>query len=214
MLTGLVGGLASSTALTLGFSQRSREEPLLARAFVLGITAASVLMFGRVWVAAVAINSGLAEGLLIALGLPLVVGAGWCLYLYFTEHPTGPGDVSFSNPFRLEPAIKFGLFFAGVLLLAEWTQDTLGSAGVYLSSLASGLTDVDAITLSMAQLSGAGDIASDVAIRAIVLATVSNTVVKGGMVLTLGAPTLRRYALAIFGSLVVSGVLAALLLVP
>jgi len=214
LLTGLVGGLASSTALTLGFSQRSREEPLLARAFVLGITAASVLMFGRVWVAAVAINSSLAEGLLIALGLPLVVGVGWCLYLYFTEHPTGPGEVSFSNPFRLEPAIKFGLFFAGVLLLAEWTQDTLGSAGVYLSSLASGLTDVDAITLSMARLSGAGDIASNVATRAVVLATVSNTVVKGGMVLTLGAPTLRRYALAIFGSLVVSGVLAALLLVP
>lgn len=214
LLTGLVGGLASSTALTLGFSQRSREEPLLARAFVLGITAASVLMFGRVWVAAVAINSSLAEGLLIALGLPLVVGVGWCLYLYFTEHPTGPGEVSFSNPFRLEPAIKFGLFFAGVLLLAEWTQDTLGSAGVYLSSLASGLTDVDAITLSMARLSGAGDIASNVATRAVVLATVSNTVVKGGMVLTLGAPTLRRYALVIFGSLVVSGVLAALLLVP
>jgi uncharacterized membrane protein (DUF4010 family) len=214
LLTGLVGGLASSTAVTLGFSQRSREEPLLARAFVLGITAASVLMFGRVWVAAVAINSSLAEDLLVALGLPLVVGVGWCLYLYFTERPTGPGEVKFSNPFHLEPAIKFGLFFAGVLLLAEWTQDTLGSAGVYLSSLASGLTDVDAITLSMARLSSAGDIASNVAIRAVVLATVSNTVVKGGMVLTLGAPALRRYALAIFGSLVVSGVLAALLLVP
>jgi uncharacterized membrane protein (DUF4010 family) len=214
LLTGLVGGLASSTAVTLGFSQRSRNEPGLARAFVLGITAASVLMFGRVWVAAVAINSSLAEGLLVALGLPLVVGVVWCLYLYYTERPTGPGEVTFSNPFQLEPAIKFGLLFAGVLLLAEWTQDTLGSAGVYLSSLASGLTDVDAITLSMARLSSAGDIASDVAIRAVVLATVSNTVVKGGMVLTLGAPVLRRYALAIFGSLVVSGMLAALLLVP
>jgi uncharacterized membrane protein (DUF4010 family) len=213
LLTGLVGGLASSTAVTLGFSQRSRDEPGLSRAFVLGIAAASVLMFGRVWVEAAAINSDLAQDLLMPLGVPLVVGVLWCLYLYFTERPTEPGEVSFSNPFQLEPAIKFGLFFAGVLLLAEWTQDTLGSAGVYLSSLASGLTDVDAITLSMARLSSKGDIASDVATRAVVLATVSNTVVKGGMAMTLGAPALRRYALPIFGSLVVGGVASALLLV-
>lgn len=213
LLTGLVGGLASSTAVTLGFSQRSREEPRLARAFVLGIAAASVLMFGRVWIEALAINPKLAQDLLVPLGVPLVVGVVWCLYLYFTERPTEPGQVTFSNPFQLEPAIKFGLFFAGVLLLAEWTQDTLGSAGVYLSSLASGLTDVDAITLSMARLSDTGDIAADVAARAVVLATVSNTLVKGGMVLTLGASALRRYAVAIFGSLVLGGVVSALLLV-
>jgi uncharacterized membrane protein (DUF4010 family) len=213
LLTGLVGGLASSTAVTLGFSQRSRDEPRLARAFVLGIAAASVLMFGRVWIEALAVNPKLAEDLLIPLGVPLVVGVAWCLYLYFSERPTEPGQVTFSNPFQLEPAIKFGLFFAGVLLLAEWTQDTLGSAGVYLSSLASGLTDVDAITLSMARLSDSGDIAADVAARAVVLATVSNTLVKGGMVLTLGASALRRYAVAIFGSLVLGGVVSALLLV-
>ena len=213
LLTGLVGGLASSTAVTLGFSQRSREEPGLSRAFVLGIVAASVLMFGRVWAEAAAINSNLGEKLLLPLGVPLVVGVGWCLYLYFTEQPTGPGQVNFSNPFQLKPAIKFGLFFAGVLLLAEWTQDQYGDAGVYLSSVASGLTDVDAITLSMARLAETGDIASDVATRAVVLAATSNTVVKGGMTIMLGAPALRRYALPIFGSLVLSGVGAALLLV-
>jgi uncharacterized membrane protein (DUF4010 family) len=170
-------------------------------------------MFGRVWVETLAVNQSLAQDLLIPLGVPLVVGVGWCLFLYFTERPTGPGQVNFSNPFQLEPAIKFGLFFAGVLLLAEWTQDVLGSTGVYLSSVASGLTDVDAITLSMARLSGTGDIALNVATRAVVLAAVSNTVVKGGMVLALGAAALRRYALLIFGSLVLSGVGAALLLV-
>jgi uncharacterized membrane protein (DUF4010 family) len=213
LLTGLVGGLASSTAVTLGFSQRSREEPRLSRAFVLGIAAASVLMFGRVWVEALAVNQSLARDLLIPLGVPLVLGTAWCAYLFYSERPTEPGQVNFSNPFQLEPAIKFGLFFAGVLLLAEWTQDTLGSAGVYLSSLASGLTDVDAITLSLARLSGTGNIAADVAARAVVLATVSNTVVKGGMVVALGAPALRRYAVAIFGSLAVSGLLSALALV-
>jgi uncharacterized membrane protein (DUF4010 family) len=213
LLTGLVGGLASSTAVTLGFSQRSREEPGLSRAFVLGIAAASVLMFGRILVEIVAINQSLAQGLLLPLGVPLVIGVTWCLYLFFTERPTGPGQVSFSNPFKLEQAIKFGLFFAGVLLVAEWTQDALGDAGVYLSSLAAGLTDVDAISLSMARLSNTGDVAADVATRAVVLATVSNTVVKGGMVVALGAPALRRYTLPIFGSLVVSGVGAALLLV-
>lgn len=213
LLTGLVGGLASSTAVTLGFSQRSREEPSLSRAFVLGIAAASVLMFGRVWAEAAAINQDLAQDLLLPLGVPLAVGVLWCLYLYFTERPTEPGQVNFSNPFQLEPAIRFGLFFAGVLLLAEWTQHTLGDAGVYLSSIASGLTDVDAITLSMARLSNAGDITMNVATRAVVLATVSNTVVKGGMAVSLGAPVLRRYAVPIFGSMVLSGVVSALLLV-
>jgi uncharacterized membrane protein (DUF4010 family) len=213
LLTGLVGGLASSTAVTLGFSQRSREEPGLSRAFVLGIAAASVLMFGRVWAEAAAINQELAQDLLLPLGAPLVVGMLWCLYLYFTERPTEPGQVNFSNPFQLEPAIRFGLFFAGVLLLAEWTQHTLGDTGVYLSSMASGLTDVDAITLSMARLSDAGDITMNVAARAVVLATVSNTVVKGGMAMSLGAPLLRRYAVPIFGSMVLSGVVSALLLV-
>lgn len=212
LLTGLVGGLASSTAVTLGFSQRSRDEPGLARAFVLGIVAASVLMFGRIWAEASAVNQDLAQELLIPLAVPLAVGLAWCLYLYFTERPTGPGQVSFANPFQLEPAIKFGLFFAGVLLLAEWTQDNLGSAGVYLSSVASGLTDVDAITLSMARLSGAGDIVQNVAARAVILAAVSNTVVKGSMVWML-APALRRYALPIFGSMVLSGAGAAWLLV-
>jgi uncharacterized membrane protein (DUF4010 family) len=105
------------------------------------------------------------------------------------------------------------LLFAGVLLLAEWTQDQMGSAGVYLSSLASGLTDVDAITLSLARLSAQGDIGTTVASRAVVLATVSNTLVKGGMAIALGAPVLRRYVVPIFGSLVIGGVLSALLLV-
>jgi len=213
LLTGLVGGLASSTAVTLGFSQRSRDEPGLSRAFILGILAASTLMFARVWAEAAAINQELAENLLLPMGVPLGLGVAMCLGLYFTERPTGPGQVKFSNPFKLEPAIKFGLFFAGVLLLSEWTQDTLGNTGVYVSSLASGLTDVDAITLSMARLSGAGDIAMNTATRAVVLATASNTLVKGGMIVSLGSPELRRYALPIFGSLIVSGVLSALFVV-
>jgi len=213
LLTGLIGGLASSTALTLGFSQRSREKPELSRAFILGIAAASVLMFGRVWFEAVTIDSNLARGLLLPLGVPLGIGALWCAYLYFTEHPIGPGEISFSNPFQLGPAIKFGLLYVGVLLLAKWTQETLGNTGVYLSSLASGLTDVDAITLSLARLAKAGNVSGDVATRAIVLASVSNTLVKGGMVVILGASGLRRYALLIFGTLVLGGIGSALFLV-
>jgi uncharacterized membrane protein (DUF4010 family) len=72
---------------------------------------------------------------------------------------------------------------------------------------------VDAITLSMARLSGTGDIPIDVAARAVVLAAVSNTLVKGGMAVTLGTPALRRYAIAIFGSLAVVGIISALLFV-
>jgi uncharacterized membrane protein (DUF4010 family) len=170
-------------------------------------------MFARVWVEATAVNPDLARGLVVPLSVPLIVGALWCLFLYYSERPTEPGEVRFSNPFQLGTAIRFGLFFAGVLLLAELAQDRLGSTGVYLSSIAAGLTDIDAITLSLARLAGAGDIETDVATRAVILASVSNTVVKGGMAVALGAHALRRYAVVIFGSLVAAGIGSALLLV-
>jgi len=118
-------------------------------------------MFGRVWVEALVVNQSLAQDLILPLGVPLSIGTLWCLYLFFTERPTEPGQVNFSNPFQLEPAIRFGLFFAGVLLLAEWTQDVMGSGGVYLSSVASGLTDVDAKAIAGFEQENCEPIAGD-----------------------------------------------------
>ncbi len=193
-LTGLLGGLASSTAVTLTFAQRSRTAPSLAKPFALAILLAWIVMFARVLVEVAVIN----RTLLGVVWLPMTTGAGaalaYCAYLYFSR--TGDGDGGpdhFKNPFELGPAISFGLLYAVILVLAHAARMYFGDTGLYLSSVASGLADVDAITLSMAELSKAdGGLALRTAARAIVLAVTANTLVKGGIVLSLGAPALRK----------------------
>lgn len=192
-LTGLLGGLASSTAVTLSFSQRSQEERGFAKPFALAITVAWTVMFARVLVEVGVLNMPL----LGVLWLPLVaaggVGLAYGAYLYFSQRTDKEGDVALSNPFELGPALKFGLIYAIILLLSRAAQTYLGNTGVYLSSIIGGAADVDAITLSMAQLSQpAGGLGLTTAARAIVLAAMANTAVKGSIVLVTGSPGLRR----------------------
>lgn len=192
-LTGLLGGLVSSTAVTLSFTQRSQEEPELAKPFALAITVAWTMMFARILIEVAVLNRRLLGVLWIPIVAAGAVGLAYCVYLYFSQRTDQEGDVALSNPFELGPAVKFGLIYAAILVFSKAAQTYLGDPGVYLSSVVAGLTDVDAITLSMAELSHAtGSVDLNTAARAIVLAAMSNTAVKGGIVLTSGAPALRR----------------------
>ena len=211
-LTGFLGGLVSSTAVTLSCSQRSQEEPVLGRDFALAITVASTTMFPRVLFEAYVLNQVLAYSLLAPLLAAAGTGLAACLYLWFSSRSRERGEVSASNPFELGPAIQFGLLFAVILFVSKAAQVYLGDAGVYLSSVLAGLTDVDAITLSMARLAGT-DVSYAVAARAVTLAALSNTVVKGGIALSLGSASLRRYILPVFGAVLVVGAVTAFLLV-
>ena len=204
-LTGLLGGLVSSTAVTLSFSQRSQKEDHLAKPFALAIIIAWTIMFVRVLVEVTITNLAL----LWVVWLPIAVAGGAGLaygaYLYFAPRQGETGDVSVSNPFELGPAITFGLLYGVILLVARAAQFYFGDTGVYLSSILSGLADVDAITLSMAELSNSGNLELSTAARAIVLATMSNTVVKGGIVLSSGSAALRRALLPGFILILVTG---------
>ena len=113
--------------------------------------------------------------------------------------------MDFSNPFELGPAIKFGLIYGVILLVSKAAQMYLPEAGLYLASIVAGLTDVDAITLSMAELSGTGAVELSTAARAIVLAAMSNTVVKGGIVLSSGSSALRKALLPGFVLMFLTG---------
>jgi uncharacterized membrane protein (DUF4010 family) len=121
-----------------------------------------------------------------------LLGLGYGLYLYFAPKADDEEDVEVSNPFELSPAITFGLLYGFILLATNAAEQFLGSTGLYLSSIISGLADVDAITLTTAELSRSGTIESAEATRAIVLAVVSNTFVKGFIVLSTGSAALRR----------------------
>ncbi|MFC2036916.1 MgtC/SapB family protein, partial [Chloroflexota bacterium] len=154
-LTGLLGGLVSSTAVTLSFSDRSQEQPDLARPFALAITLAWTVMFGRVVVEVAVLNQELLRQVWIPMAAAMGAGLVFCVYYFFAHRSHEESDVKLSNPFELGPAIKFGILYAVVLLVAKVAQYYFHDAGVYVASVVAGLTDVDAITLSMAELAGA-----------------------------------------------------------
>lgn len=191
-LTGILGGIVSSTAVTLNFSGRSKQAVEIAPALALGIILAWSAMFARVLVEVLAVN----RPLLGALWPPMVAGlAAGLLYAYLLYRHEGYSrveSINFNNPFELMPAFKFGLVYAAVLLIVRTAETHFGTTGVYVSSVLSGTVDLHAITLSMAQLGLKGGIALDTAANAITLAALSNTVVKAGIVMIVGSKALRR----------------------
>jgi uncharacterized membrane protein (DUF4010 family) len=193
VVAGILGGLVSSTAVTLSFSQRSRQEPTLSSAFVLAIVVAWTIMFLRVVVIVGMVNLALVGDLAIALGLMAAAGLIVSLALWRRTRFHGKGVVTAgTNPFELSEAIKFGLFFGMVTVVARAAEVYLGETGLYIAGALAGLTDVDAISLSMANLAAAEPENLTVAARTILIAVVSNTLVKTGMAVFLGAPALRR----------------------
>jgi len=193
ILTGILGGLVSSTAVTLSFSQRSRREPDMASAFVLAILVAWTIMFVRVVIMVGLVNSALARGLALALGWIAAASLIVSLVLWQRSRSRATGVVSAGpNPFELGEAIKFGLLFGVVTVVAKAAQAYLGETGLYLAGAVAGLTDVDAISLSMANLATTNPEIIKIAQRTIVIAVLSNTLVKCGMAAFMGAPALRR----------------------
>ena len=193
VLTGILGGLVSSTAVTLSFSQRSRQEPAMSSAFVLAIVIAWTIMFLRVVVMVTLVNSGLARDLALALGCMAAAGLLVSLVLWRRSRARETGVVTAgANPFELSEAIKFGFLFGIVTVVAKGAQTYLGATGLYLAGAVAGLTDVDAISLSMANLAKTNPESLLIAARTIVIAVLANTLVKAGMAVFMGAPALRR----------------------
>ena len=210
-LTGLLGGLVSSTAVTLSFSERSKRDVGLAKPFALAITISWATMFIRVLVEVGALNMELLKIVWVPIAAAGGVGLLYCGYLMLSQRSDDKADVEYSNPFDLWSAIKFGLLYGVILLVSHVAQIYWGNTGVYLSSVISGLADVDAITLSMAELSRTGSIGLDTASQAIVLAAMSNTLVKSGIVLMGGAAQLKKALLPGVALILIVGIGVAFL---
>jgi uncharacterized membrane protein (DUF4010 family) len=206
-LTGLLGGMASSTAVTASFTAKSRERSDLARPFALAITVAWTVMFVRVLAVVAVLNISLVKPILVPVAGSIVAGLLCCFFLYRSQKTDLRHDVAFDNPFELGLALKFGALFALILLFSRAMQAYFGNAGVYASSFLSGLVDVDAISFSMARLSrGIGGIDHVTAARGIMLAAVANTLFKGCIVLFSGTPRLKRAILPGFILMTAAGV--------
>lgn len=213
-LTGLTGGLVSSTAVTLSFARQSREgaHARSALAFACGILIAWGVMFLRVLVTVLIVNRALLPRLALPFLAMTTVAAvlAWLLYRRAAAaEGAAKGGIPLANPFSLTSAAKFAAFFAIVLLLVAIAQRHFSLQGIYFVAALAGTTDVDAITLSMTGYARGGEI--QVAVGAIVIAALSNTIVKALMVMVLGAPALRRPILIGAAAIVVAGLAATLL---
>jgi uncharacterized membrane protein (DUF4010 family) len=214
-LTGLSGGLVSSTAITLAFARQSREDGGRSDdALAGGLLLAWAVMGVRVVVIVAVVAAALVKPLLVpfvAMTLVTLSAAAFLLRRARTQEPTAAGEVALKNPFSLTAAAKFGLLFAAVLIVVATVERYFPGRGYYVVAALAGLPDVDAITLSMAGLARNGGVDLATAAGALVVAALANTLLKCGLVVATASAGLRRSIVTVTVSLVVVGIATILL---
>jgi uncharacterized membrane protein (DUF4010 family) len=190
-LAGLLGGLISSTNTTFTFARLSQHEKALSGPLAAGAVGACTMLFPRVLVAASVLNLPVARLLLPYLVVPFVIGA---LALAFwwrksTKGQAGPP----ANPLQLGPALQMALVFQLVLFAVDAAGRVFGNPGLLVSGAVLGLTDVDALTISMTTTASAAG-APAVAARVIAVGILTNCLLKMGLAVTLGSPRFARAA--------------------
>jgi uncharacterized membrane protein (DUF4010 family) len=209
-VTGLLGGLVSSTAVTFQFSRLSREDTSLGTGLAVGVVGASTVLVPRLLVISAVLNAEVARALLPFLVPPLVVGVLLLLVAvarrWEPEHEAKGTEVA-RNPLRLTSAIKMALAFQSSLMLISYVSSTIGASGVLASAALLGLTDTDALTLSMNRLGTSPDMVR-LAARAIGIGVLGNSALKTGLVIGLGAGRYRQLAVAGLGALAATGAIA------
>ncbi len=187
---GAVGGVISSTNVTLTFAQASRDAGAATRPLAFGAMAANVVLFPRVLVATAALNPSLAVVLLPWLVAPALAAAaivGWGLR---GATPATTSPATSANPLRIGAALQMAVLFQAVMYAVAEAQARFGHQGLFLSAAALGLTDVDALTVTMAR-SAAARAGLETAARAIVVGVLANTALKAAIALAIGRGAFR-----------------------
>jgi len=218
-LTGLFGGLVSSTAVTLAFSKQShdaKENSKLMNILAAGLLIAWTVMFIRILIEIVVVNIALLRPLMVPM-ITMAVLAGVIAFIYYRwssgqPSKTGTQNVPLTNPFSLISALKFALLFGIVQLLVKYVQQNFPSQGFYVVAALAGLTDVDAITLSMADYAKSGGEVKT-AVSSITIAAVTNTLVKCGYVFMFGHGKIRTLVAIATVVILVGGGIALLFFV-
>lgn len=192
MASSLLGGLVSSTAVTLNLARYARDARYAPQLLAAGVLAACSIMFPRVLVVAGMVHAELIPALLPPLAIMTLVTLGGAVYLWRGITPESPlTQANLPNPFELGNAFKFGLLLVLIMVLASGAKAWFGQAGLYALAVASGLADVDALTLSVAKLSLSG-LDLEVARNTILIAVFTNTLVKVMLALTIGGLAMGR----------------------
>jgi uncharacterized membrane protein (DUF4010 family) len=200
MLLGLLGGLVSSTATTLAYSRHVRRESALLPVAETVIVTANLVLLVRLAVLGAIVAPGALDVLAPVLATALAAGAA-VFALRRRRGGRAPHELALppvGNPTELRAALAFAILYALVLLAAQWLADLWGSRGVYAVSLASGLVDVDAITLTNLRLYGLEQLSAAQASIAIAIAVSANAAFKLAVVRAVGgAPLFRRCAVPV-----------------
>ncbi|HVZ49730.1 MAG TPA: MgtC/SapB family protein [Gemmatimonadaceae bacterium] len=206
-IAGMLGGLVSSTLVTLEYSRQSRAHPERRTALATGVVGACTVLLPRVAVLSAALNPGVAAALVPRILLPVAVGVVLTAWNWRGHEPAaGNQDGGPENPLHLVAAIRMALLFQVAIVLLRVVRDAWGPSGLYATSAVLGLSDVDALTVAMSS-AGPGVAEADAA-RAIMVGVAANTVVKLGLATALGAGTYRRRAaagLSILGVAIAAG---------
>lgn len=211
LLLGVLGGLVSSTATTLVYARSGRAEPALAALATMVILISNLMVLIRLATLTAIIAPAVLPQLAPLLAGGLILGLGGALYHWRTVKAGDQTPVpEIGNPTELKTAFGFGVLYAAVLLLAAWLSHVAGAGGVYAVALASGLTDVDAITLSSLRLIELEKLGANEAVTAIGLAMLANIGFKTVLVFVVGGVPL---GLRVIKGLLLSAVgIAAVLL--
>jgi uncharacterized membrane protein (DUF4010 family) len=206
VLTAILGGLASTTAATASFARSSSEEPQQHAMYSQAAVIANSIQFPRLLLILLVVNPALAQAVWLPLGGMTAAGllAGFLMGRR-TGDEAGTPSVALGNPFRLLPALKFGVLFAAILFASKAASSAFGNGAVYWTSAVGGSLDVDAVTLSVADLLSRGAIAAPVSTVAVLLALLANAVIKTAMALYAGTSAFARSLAAGFLAMLAVG---------
>jgi uncharacterized membrane protein (DUF4010 family) len=208
LLTGLLGGLVSSTATTVLYARRSAESPSMERVALTVIALANLVPIGRIAVLAAFVAPAVLTTLAPMLGMALAAGVLATLFWLRRTDGDKPLPVpEIGNPTELGTALRFGALYAIVLLASAWLADLAGSRGLYAAALASGMVDIDPIVLSALNLFSGARAQAQPAVLAIGLAYLSNLLFKVSVMLWFNRRLARR-ALLPMSATVAGGALA------
>lgn len=199
LMTALAAGMASSTALTLHFSRLSKKRPAMRNLLAAGILVASGTMFPRVVFIATLINPALFAPLLVPMTVMTLATLCGAWLVWHGGGRQAPDEMApMSNPLELKPALFFGGLLVLVMLLGEATTNYFGESGIYWLAGLSGVADVDAINLTLSRMS-VSELSPQVVVLGIVIASFSNTLLKGLLAVFVGGSGLApRVLLPLF----------------
>jgi uncharacterized membrane protein (DUF4010 family) len=182
VMAGVLGGLLSSTAASVLYARRSRDDARMERFALIVVPIANLVPLARVGLLAALLAPALLRELLPVLGAALAAGvAATALSLRRLERGAAPPVAESRNPAELGTALRFAALYAAVLLLSAWLSDVAGSRGLYAAALATGMVDIDPIVLSALNLSSLGGIPARQAVTAVALAYAANVAFKLGV---------------------------------